>query len=54
MTLKKAPYHLAEALRKAWAGLPPQRKNFRTDIVSPQLCGMFIVFSPSLKSVLIF
>lgn len=53
-SLKRAPYPLAEALHKAWAGLPPQRKGLRTDIVSPELCGMFVVFSPNVKIVLIF
>lgn len=52
--LKRAPYPLAEALHKAWTGLPFQRKGLRTDIVSPELCGMFFVFLTNVKIVLIF
>ena len=52
--LKSAPYPLAEALHKAWTGLPFQRKGLRTDIVSPELCGMFVVFLTNVKIVMIF
>lgn len=52
--LKRAPYPLAEALHKAWAGLPFQRKGLRTDIVSPELCGMFVIFPINVKITLIF
>lgn len=53
-SLKRAPYPLAEALHRAWAGLPFQRKGLRTDIVSPELCGMFFVFPTNVKILLIF
>lgn len=52
--LKRAPYPLAAALHKAWAGLPFQRKGLRTDIVSPELCGMCVVFPMNMGILLIF